>query len=122
MLGPPDRGSPRPRRGAVMPDPADSSAPDSGTVRTTTTYTYGRAWLPLLIAAIVVPLVVAAIAVATRRDHIQDDLSGRAQAALVAAGFPSAQVSFNGRDATIRGGAARVGRCGAPGRAARAGR
>jgi outer membrane protein OmpA-like peptidoglycan-associated protein len=86
-----------------MPDPADSSAPDPGTARTTTTYTYGRALLPLLIAAIVVPLVVSAIAVATRRDHIQDDLSGRARAALVAAGFPNAQVTFNGRDATIRG-------------------
>jgi len=86
-----------------MSDPADSSAPEPGTVRTTTTYTYGRGWLPLLIAAIVVPLVVAAIAVATRRDHVQDNLSGRAQAALAAAGFPSAQVSFNGRDATIKG-------------------
>jgi outer membrane protein OmpA-like peptidoglycan-associated protein len=72
-------------------------------VRTTTTYTYGRAWLPLLIAAIVVPLVIAAIAVATRRDHIQDNLSGRARAALVAAGFPNARVSVNGRDATIKG-------------------
>lgn len=87
-----------------MPDPADPSSPSSpGTVRTTTTYTYGRAWLPLLIAAIVVPLVVAAIAVATRRDHVQDNLSGRAQAALAVAGYPSAQVSFNGRDATIKG-------------------
>ena len=87
-----------------MRDPADPSSPSSpGTVRTTTTYTYGRAWLPLLIAAIVVPLVLAAIAVATRRDHIQDNLSRRAQSALAAAGYPSAQVSFNGRDATIKG-------------------
>ena len=78
--------------------------PGPGAVRTTTTtYSYRRAWLPLLLAAIAVPLIVAAIAVATRRGHIQGDLSTRARTALAAAGIPNAQVSFNGRDATIRG-------------------
>jgi len=71
------------------------------TTTITTTHTYGRAWLAVLLTAIVVPLIVAAVAVTTRRDHIQDDLTSRTRRGLSAAGLPNARVSFEGRDATV---------------------
>jgi len=55
----------------------------------------------MLLTAIVVPLIVTAVAVTTRRDHLQDDLTSRTLRGLSAAGIPSARVSFDGRDATI---------------------
>jgi OOP family OmpA-OmpF porin len=55
----------------------------------------------MLLTAIAVPLIVAAVAVTRRRDHIQGDLTSRAQQGLSAAGFPSARISFDGRDATV---------------------
>lgn len=62
-------------------------------------------WLPLIVAAVLVPLLLTALATLTgigKRDGIQDDLKSRSRQAL-AEKFPGAQVSFEGRDGTARG-------------------
>ncbi|MBD0324012.1 MAG: OmpA family protein [Aldersonia sp.] len=73
---------------------------------TTTTYTGRFPWLPLLLAVLIVPLVLAALAIWSgvgARDDIENDLTAESRQALTAAGYPQAQVRFDGRDATISG-------------------
>jgi len=82
--------------------------PGETVVRRTTTTGYARGvpWLPLLLAALLVPLALTALATLTgigTRDSIQDDLTARGNAALAAAGISGATVSFSGRDATVAG-------------------
>lgn len=88
----------------------DNNPPGPGetVVRRTTTTSYARGVprLPLLLAALLVPLALTALATLTGigpRDTIQDDLTTRGNAALAAAGISGATVSFAGRDATVAG-------------------
>lgn len=63
-------------------------------------------WLPLLLAMVLIPLLLTALATCTpvgKRDAIQDDLTKRAGQALASAGIPFERVSFDGRDATVTG-------------------
>lgn len=63
-------------------------------------------WLPLLLAVVLIPLLLTALATCTpigKRDAIQDDLTKRAGQALASAGIPFERVSFDGRDATVTG-------------------
>lgn len=62
-------------------------------------------WLPLLLAAILVPLLLTALATLSgigQRNRIQDDLAERSAQALTDAGI-AGQVSLSGRDVTISG-------------------
>ncbi len=61
------------------------------------------AWLPLAASAIVVPTVLAGLTLLWPRPQIEGGLTMSAAAALSAAGFPSADLRFDGRDATISG-------------------
>lgn len=88
----------------------DNNPPGPGEIvvrrTTTTSYVRGVPWLPLLLAALLVPLVLTALATLTgigTRDTVQDDLTARSNAALAAAGISGATVSFAGRDATVAG-------------------
>lgn len=87
----------------------DSHPPGSGETiirRTTTTFSSKVPWLPLILAALIVPLLLTALATLTgigKRDTIQDDLSERTVQALEAEGITGADVSFDGRDGTISG-------------------
>lgn len=75
----------------------DRTEPGARTVR------HRFPWLALLAAAVVVPLLLAAVAVLVGRESVQDDLGSRSEAALAEAGLADAVVSFDGRDATVRG-------------------
>lgn len=87
----------------------DSHPPGSGETiirRTTTKISSKVPWLPLILAALIVPLLLTALATLTgigKRDTIQDDLSERTVQALEAEGITGADVSFDGRDGTISG-------------------
>lgn len=61
------------------------------------------AWTPLVVAALVVPTVLAGLTLLWPRHQIESTLTGTAGQALSAAGFPGASVAFTGRDATISG-------------------
>lgn len=85
-----------------------SRTPGVTSIRRTTTTSYAPAvpWLPLILAALLVPLLLAALVTLTgfgQRDSIQDDLEARGGQALAAAGVSGATVTFSGRDATISG-------------------
>lgn len=63
-------------------------------------------WLPLIAAAVLVPLLLTALATCTgvgERESVESDLKARSQQALEAAGISGASVDFNGRDGTISG-------------------
>ncbi|WP_185981747.1 OmpA family protein [Skermania sp. ID1734] len=87
------------------PDPAAPEPREPARRRTTITrYSSRMLWLPLLLAAIIVPLILAALATFSPigvRDHVESQLTDKSKQALAAAGFPQGQVSFDGRDATI---------------------
>lgn len=61
------------------------------------------AWLPLAAAAIVVPTALAGFTLLWPRPQIENELTSAGTAALAAAGFPTAGLTLNGRDATISG-------------------
>ena len=61
------------------------------------------AWLPLAASAIVVPTALAGLTLLWPRPQIESGLTTAATSALAAAGFPSAGITFDGRDATISG-------------------
>jgi len=72
--------------------------------RTTTTDYEGRAaWLPWLVALLLVPPLLAALGLLWPRPGVERDLTARSAAALAAGGFASAAVSFDGRDAAVTG-------------------
>ncbi|RZS40760.1 peptidoglycan-binding protein ArfA [Herbihabitans rhizosphaerae] len=60
-------------------------------------------WLPLLLAILAVPAIVAGVATWVEHKGIEDTLAPMAQQALADKGFPGAKVDFNGVDATIEG-------------------
>lgn len=66
------------------------------------------AWLPLAVAAIVVPTVLAGLTLAWPRPQIEDGLTRAADTSLAAAGLAGTRVTFSGRDATVDGPAAAV--------------
>lgn len=85
-----------------------SPAPGETTIRRTSRTSYSPAvpWLPLILAALLVPLLLTALATLTgfgQRDSIENDLAARSGQALTAAGISGGTVSFSGRDATISG-------------------
>src|SRR5687767_5401563 len=86
---------------------SDSARPGATTIRRTKTtrYTSGWGWQPWLLAALLVPLVLAWLWLypGGGRDRIQSDLSDKARGALAAAGFSGAGLKFNGADATVCG-------------------
>lgn len=53
------------------------------------------------LAALAIPLLLAALVTAVRHGPIEDDLGSRSRAALAAAGLDGVDVSFSGRDATL---------------------
>lgn len=74
--------------------------------RTTTRYSKKVPWLPLIIAAIAVPLLLTALATLTGigdREPIETDLTARSEQALADAGISGAKVDFEGRDGSISG-------------------
>lgn len=87
----------------------DSQPPGPGETiirRTTSRFSSKIPWLPLILAALIVPLLLTALATITgigERDKIQKDLSARSVAALEAQGISGAAVSFDGRDGTVSG-------------------
>jgi outer membrane protein OmpA-like peptidoglycan-associated protein len=73
---------------------------------TTSSSTKKVPWLPLIAAAVLVPLLLTALATCTgvgERESVESDLKARSQQALDAAGISGASVDFNGRDGTISG-------------------
>ncbi len=66
------------------------------------------AWVPLAVAAIVVPTVLAGLTLLWPRPTIEADLTRAADSTLAAAGIAGAQVAFSGRDATVTGPAGAV--------------
>ncbi|TWP37893.1 OmpA family protein [Leekyejoonella antrihumi] len=78
----------------------DGTAPQPGgkTVTKRVRRGLGGWWV---LALILVPILVAALATLTRHNGIQNDLKHRTQSALSAGGVDGAKVSFSGRDATI---------------------
>jgi outer membrane protein OmpA-like peptidoglycan-associated protein len=60
-----------------------------------------RPGLVWLIAALLVPAVLAALLIVTRTGPTEDDLRDRSLAALEASGITGARVDFSGRDATV---------------------
>ncbi|WP_169586001.1 OmpA family protein [Antrihabitans stalactiti] len=68
---------------------------------TTTTHYRRLPWLPLLIALVIVPIAITALAVFVGRSSVEDDLRQRTEVALASAGLPDVRVDFDGRDATI---------------------
>lgn len=74
--------------------------------RTTTRYSGTVPWLPLIAAALLIPLLLTVLATCTslgERDPIETDLTSRTEAALAVAGVDDAKVAFEGRDATVSG-------------------
>lgn len=63
----------------------------------------GRRWIRLVPIAVLVTALLAGVVTWAQAGSIQRDLTSRAQDALVAAGLPKGQVSFDGRDATLSG-------------------
>lgn len=63
----------------------------------------GRGWIRLIPIAVLVTALLAGVVTWARSGNIQQDLTSRAQAALVAAGLPRGSVTFDGRDATLSG-------------------
>ncbi|WP_205661163.1 OmpA family protein [Amycolatopsis vastitatis] len=63
----------------------------------------GRRWILVVPIAVLVTALLAGVVTWVQAGHIQRDLAGRARAALVAAGLPAGDVSFDGRDATLSG-------------------
>ncbi len=61
------------------------------------------AWLPLAVAAIVVPTALAGLTLLWPRPQIETELSSAGAAALDAAGLSSAGLTLSGRDATVGG-------------------
>jgi outer membrane protein OmpA-like peptidoglycan-associated protein len=61
------------------------------------------AWLPLAAAAVVVPTALAGLTLLWPRPQVETELTSAGTAALAAAGFSSAGLTLNGRDATITG-------------------
>jgi len=66
-------------------------------------YRTRAARLPWLLAALLVPLLLAGVATAWSGPSIERELAARSAAALAAAGVPGATVTLDGRDATIAG-------------------
>ncbi|MEC3982279.1 OmpA family protein [Amycolatopsis sp. H20-H5] len=62
-----------------------------------------RLWSRLVPIALLVTALLAGIVTWSRSGGIEQDLTSRSQAALAAAGLSSGQVTFDGRDATLRG-------------------
>ena len=61
------------------------------------------AWLPLAASAIVVPTALAGLTLLWPRPQVETELASAGTAALTTAGFSSAGLTLNGRDATITG-------------------
>jgi outer membrane protein OmpA-like peptidoglycan-associated protein len=81
----------------------DPPGPGQPVIRRITTTTHYRRlpWLPLLIALLVFPVVITALAVFLGRSGVEDDLQQRTDVALAGAGLSDVEVDFDGRDATI---------------------
>jgi outer membrane protein OmpA-like peptidoglycan-associated protein len=62
-----------------------------------------RNWLWVVPLALLVTALLAVIATWSQARVIQSDLTSRSQAALASAGISGGEVSFDGRDATLRG-------------------
>ncbi|MEA5359073.1 OmpA family protein [Amycolatopsis sp., V23-08] len=63
----------------------------------------GRGWIRLIPIAVLVTALLAGVVTWAQSGSIQRNLTADAQAALAAAGLPSGQISFDGRDATLSG-------------------
>ncbi|GAA2562892.1 channel-forming protein ArfA/OmpATb [Pseudonocardia hydrocarbonoxydans] len=61
------------------------------------------AWLPLAVAALVVPTVLAGLTLLWPRPQIEAELTRTATESLAAAGLTGAGVTFDGRDAVVTG-------------------
>ena len=81
----------------------DPPGPGQPALRRITTTTHYRRlpWLPLLVALLIVPVAVTALAGFVGNSGVEDDLRQRTDVALASAGLPDVQVDFDGRDATI---------------------
>lgn len=62
-----------------------------------------RRWFVLIPLTVMVSGALAFAATWVGSDSIESDLRGRARSELASAGLPSATISFDGRDATVRG-------------------
>jgi OOP family OmpA-OmpF porin len=96
----------------VLRNPPDPGGGEGGNVgdtvirrTTTTTYTHGRAWLPWLLGAILVPLALAWLWLYPfgGKDRVQDQLGDKANSALAMAGVVGAGIKWDGTDATLCG-------------------
>ncbi|MEU5261817.1 OmpA family protein [Amycolatopsis sp. NPDC021455] len=63
----------------------------------------GRRWILVVPIAVLVTALLAGVVTWVQAGAIQRNLTDRARAALVAAGMPTGNVSFDGRDATLSG-------------------
>lgn len=63
----------------------------------------GRRWILVIPVAVLVTALLAGVATWVQGDRIERELTADAQAALAEAGLAEGEISFDGRDATLRG-------------------